>query len=114
MDMKKLFFVFLFCCVSAFVSNAQNQTAYFSPGVIHLKNGEKMECFINCNSLLYSSPVDYRFSEKDKIKEMDPEKIHSIVVPADNGEVYIVKNVGYLNYKDYLSGKNKELKHLEV
>mgnify|MGYP006327227217 CR=1 FL=1 len=74
MDMKKLFFVFLFCCVSAFVANAQNQIAYFSPGVIHLKNGEKMECFINCNSLLYSSPVDYRLSEKDKIKEMDPEK----------------------------------------
>ena len=76
-----------------------------------MKNGEKIECFIDCNKLLYSSPVVYRLSEKDKIKEMDPEKIHSIVMPADNGDVYIVENVGYLNYKDYLSGKNKELKH---
>jgi len=112
MDMKKLFFVFLFSCFSAFVANAQYKIAYFSPGVIHLKNGEKIECFIDCNKLLYSSPVDYRLSEKDKIKEMDPEKIHSIVMPADSGDVYIVENVGYLNYKDYLSGKNKELKHL--
>ena len=109
---KRLILAFIFSCISAFVANAQNQTVYFSPGVIHLKNGEKMECFINCNSLLYSSPVDYRLSEKDKIKEMDPEKIHSIVMPADNGDVYIVENVSYLNYKDYLSGKNKELKHL--
>ncbi len=91
MDMKKLFFVFLFCCVSAFVSNAQNQTAYFSPGVIHLKNGEKMECFINCNSLLYSSPVDYRLSEKDKIKEMDPEKYIVLSCRLTTGKFTLLK-----------------------
>lgn len=109
--MKKLILVVLFCCFSAFVANAQYKIAYFSPGVIHLKNGEKIECFIDCNKLLYTSPVDYRLSEKDKIKEMDPEKIHSIVMPADNGDVYIVENVGYVNYDDYLKGATKKLKY---
>ena len=111
--MKKLFFVFLFCCISAFVANAQNQTVYFIPGVIHLKNGEKMECFINGNSLLYSSPVDYRLSEKDKIKEMDPEKIQSIVLPdmEKEGGVYLIENVGFVDYKEYLKGTAKKIKH---
>ena len=113
MDMKKLFFVFLFCCISAFVSNAQNYPPKFMAGVITLKNGEKVECEMADNTLLLSSPVAYRLSPNGKTKEMDPEKIQSIVLPdmEKEGGVYLIENVGFVDYKEYLKGTAKKIKH---
>ena len=110
---KKLVFAVIFCCVSMFVSNAQNYPPKFMAGVIHLKNGEKVECEMADNTLLLSSPVVYRLSPNGKTKEMDPEKIQSIVLPDMDKEdgVYVLENVGFVDYKDYLKGATKKLKH---
>ena len=110
---KKLVFAVIFCCVSMFVSNAQNYPPKFMAGVIHLKNGEKVECEMADNTLLLSSPVVYRLSPNGKTKEMDPEKIQSIVLPDMDKKdgVYVLENVGFVDYKDYLKGATKKLKH---
>ncbi len=109
---KKLVLSVIFCCVSAFAANAQdNYLPNFWAGVINLKNGEKVECEISDKTLLFSSPVVYRLTPKGKWLEMEPEKIQSIVLSGRDEDLYIIENVGYVNYEDYLKGATTKLKY---
>ena len=112
-NIKNLVLTVIFCCVSAFAANAQNYPPKFMAGVITLKNGEKVECEMADNTLLLSSPVVYRLSHNSKTKEMDPEKIQSIVLPDmdKDGDVYVIENVSFVDYKEYLKGTAKKIKH---
>lgn len=88
--------------VSAFFASAQ-----YSSGVITMKNGEKIECQVNNNSL-YGEKVLYKLNAKAKAIKVPAKDVYTVVFPDEEGNVAVFENVTNVNWKDYMKGNFKK------
>lgn len=90
------------------------------PAVIVKKNGSKIECFLDFNSMVeYSyifNEVDYKTSPKSTYARIKKDQIHQIIFSNvdDQGGMVIVENVEYVSAKDYAKGDFSKRKSLLV
>lgn len=106
---KKLIVAVFICFFCVNMAGAGN----YSGAVIHLKNGEKIECEVFTPSL-YRKNVEYRLSQNSDFKKIPSEEISSVVMPDEEGNVSIVDRVDFVEWRKYLKGDNSKPEHTRL